>query len=152
MSYLDAALAGFQLVFSWPNVLYPVVGTLAAMVVSFLPGIGGTTRMVLALPLTLAWGQLEIMLLFGALVGGATFMGSITAILFNVPGGAPNAATMIDGHPLAVQGEARTAIACAATASALGSCIGILILVALLPAARGLLLAFGPLEFLLLGL
>ena len=61
------------------------------------------------------------MLLFGAFVGGATFMGSVTAILFNVPGTAPSAATMLDGYPMARNGEARTAIGCAAAASALGS-------------------------------
>ncbi len=147
---LDAALEGLRLVLAWPNILYPVIGTLLAMVASFLPGISGVTLMALALPLTLTWKPLEVVLLFGALVGGATFMGSVTAILFNVPGSAPSAATMIDGHPLAQQGQARTALACAATASALGSTIGIVILIALLPVVRPLLLAFGPLEFLLL--
>ena len=147
---LDAALQGLALVFSWPNILYPVIGTLLAMVVSFLPGVSGVTLMALALPLTFSWTPLEVVLLFGALVGGATFMGSVTAILFNVPGSAPSAATLIDGHPMARQGEARTALACAATASALGSTIGIVVLILLLPVIRPLLLAFGPLEFLLL--
>jgi putative tricarboxylic transport membrane protein len=147
---LDAALQGLALVFAWPNILYPVIGTLLAMVVSFLPGVSGVTLMALALPLTFSWTPLEVVLLFGALVGGATFMGSVTAILFNVPGSAPSAATLIDGHPMARQGEARTALACAATASALGSTIGIGVLILLLPVIRPLLLAFGPLEFLLL--
>ena len=57
--------------------------------------------MALAMPLTLAWEPVPVMLLYGAFVGGATFMGSITAILFNVPGRAPSAATMLDGHPMA---------------------------------------------------
>src|SRR5215213_10294939 len=150
LTMFDAALQGLALVFSWPNILYPVVGTLLAMVVSFLPGVSGVTLMALALPLTFSWTPLEVVLLFGALVGGATFMGSVTAILFNVPGSAPSAATLIDGHPMARQGEARTALACAATASALGSTIGIGVLILLLPVIRPLLLAFGPLEFLLL--
>ena len=150
MSTLDAALQGLGLVFAWPNILYPVVGTLLAMTVSFLPGVSGVTLMALALPLTFAWEPLEVVLLFGALVGGATFMGSVTAILFNVPGSAPSAATMLDGHPLARQGAARTALACAATASALGSTIGVALLILCLPVVRPLLLSFGPLEFLLL--
>lgn len=148
--YLSAAGEGMLAVFSWPNILYPVIGTLAAMVTSFLPGASGITLMALALPLTLAWEPQAVVLLFGALVGGATFMGSVTAILFNVPGGAPNAATLLDGYPLAMRGQARTALACAAIASALGSTIGVVLLVALLPAVRPIVLAFGPLEFLLL--
>jgi len=148
----EAMAAGFWIVFSWPNILYPVLGTLVAMVVSFLPGLSGIMLMALAIPLTLSWDAEPTMLLFGALVGGATFMGSVTAILFNIPGTAPNAATLFDGHPLARKGEARTAIACSAAASALGSTFGILVLVVLLPLLSALVLSFGPLEFLLLAL
>ena len=79
-------------------------------------------------------------------------MGSITAILFNIPGTAPSAATMIDGHPLAIQGKARTAIACSAAASALGSTIGVVILILSLPVLRRFILAFGPAEFLVLAM
>jgi putative tricarboxylic transport membrane protein len=150
MSLLEAGWEGLELVFSWPNILYPIIGTLLAMVVSFLPGVSGVTLMALALPLTFTWQPIEIVLLFGALVGGATFMGSVTAILFNVPGSAPSAATMLDGHPMARRGEARTALGCAATASALGSTFGVAFLILLLPVVRPLLLSFGPLEFLLL--
>lgn len=148
--YLATAVDALFLVLSWPNILYPVAGTLAAMVTSFLPGISGVTLMAVALSLTLTWEPLHVLLLFGALVGGATFMGSVTAILFNVPGAAPSAATLLDGHAMARQGRARTALACAATASALGSTIGVALLIALLPLVRPLILAFGPLEMLLL--
>ncbi|WP_300585277.1 tripartite tricarboxylate transporter permease [Marivita sp.] len=78
-------------------------------------------------------------------------MGSITAILFNVPGNASSAAVLLDGHPMARKGEARTAIACAATASAIGSLFGVVVLLAILPVVQPLLLEFGPLERLLLG-
>jgi len=37
-SILDAAWEGLLFVLSWPNVLYPLAGTLAAMVVALLPG------------------------------------------------------------------------------------------------------------------
>ena len=151
-SITDAAWQGFQLVFSWPNILYPTVATLLAMVFSFLPGLTGITLMALVISLTFSWDPLRIVLVFGALTGGATFMGSVTAILFNIPGSAPNAATMLDGYPLTQQGKARTAIACAATSSALGSTIGILMLVLLLPFLQRFILAFGPAEFLALAI
>ena len=147
---LSAALDGLYLVFAWPNILYPVIGTLLAMLFAFLPGVSGVTLMAIAIPFTFAWDPLPVVLLFGAFVGGATFMGSITAVLFNVPGTAPNAATLLDGHPMALRGEAQTAIACAASASALGATFGIFLLVLLLPLLQRLILAFGPLEFLLL--
>ena len=150
MAFLEAAIQGWAIVLSWPNLLYPVVGTLLAMLVAFLPGLSGITLMAMALPLTLAWEPVPALLFFAALVAGGTFMGSVTAILFNVPGSSPNAATLIDGHPMARNGEARTAIACSAAASALGSTFGVFLLILLLPVVRGLLLSFGPAEFLML--
>ena len=77
-------------------------------------------------------------------------MGSVTAILVNIPGKNSNAATTIDGYPLTQQGHARTAIGCAAAASALGSTFGVLVLIALIPVMRAAVLAFGSLEMLLL--
>ena len=130
LTYSTAAVDGLQLVLAWPNILYPVVGTLLAMVPAFLPGASGMTLMALALPLTLSWDPVQIVLLFGALVGGATFMGSVTAILFNVPGTRPTPRRCSTAIRMAVRGEATTALACAAMASACGSTIGIFVLIA----------------------
>jgi putative tricarboxylic transport membrane protein len=152
MPILDAALEGLRLVFSWPNILYPTIATLVAMVFAFLPGLSGVTLMALAISLTFSWDPLHVVLVFGAFAGGSTFMGSITAILFNIPGTAPSAATQWDGYPMAQQGKALTAIGCAASSSALGSTIGVVVLIAFLPILRGLILSFGPAEFLVLAI
>jgi putative tricarboxylic transport membrane protein len=147
-----AAWEALLLVFSWPNIIYPIIGTLLAMLFAFIPGISGFTLMALAISFTLNWEPLPIMLIFGAFVGGATFMGSVTAILFNIPGSTPSTATMIDGHPMAQQGKARTAIGCSAASSALGSTFGIIVLILLIPVMRGAILVFGSGEFLMLAI
>jgi putative tricarboxylic transport membrane protein len=150
--YLAAIVEGAGQVLSWPNIVVPLLGTLIAMIPSFLPGIGGTSIATIALLMTLHWDPISVLMLFGALTGGATFMGSITAILFNVPGNAASAAAQLDGHPISRMGYPRKAIAAAATASAIGSVIGVMVLIALLPVVRPFILQFGPLERLLLGL
>ena len=150
MPVLEAAWDGLELVLAWPNFLYPLAGTLAAMIFAVLPGISGITLMALAVPLTFQWAPLPVLLLFGALIGGATFMGSVTAILLNIPGTAPNAATLIDGYPMARQGHARTALAASATASALGSTFGIVVLIALVPVVTTVVPLIGPPEYLML--
>ncbi len=147
---LQAAWDGFAVVFSWPNILYPVLGTVLAMGVAMMPGVSGLTLMALTIPFTLSWEPVPIMLLFGALLGGATFMGSVTAILVNIPGKASNAATVLDGHALARMGHAKTAIACSALSSALGSSFGILVLIILIPFFGDVVLSVGPPEFLVL--
>ncbi len=151
MNWLDAFAIGLANVFSWPGILIPMAGTLLAMVSSFLPGIGNTSLVVLAMVVTMTWDVESVLLLFGALTGGATFMGSITAILFNIPGSVASTPALLDGYPLGQRGLPKTAIACAATASAVGSLFGVLVLLAVLPAMQPLLLAFGPLEKLLIG-
>ncbi|HVZ43458.1 MAG TPA: tripartite tricarboxylate transporter permease [Ramlibacter sp.] len=151
MSWADAFAIGVANVFSWPGVLIPVAGTLLAMIPSFLPGVGNASLVVLVMAATATWDPLSVLLMFGALTGGATFMGSITAILFNIPGNVSSTPTLLDGHPMARQGWPRTAIACAATASATGSIFGVLVLLAALPVVRPLLLQFGPPERLLIG-
>jgi TctA family transporter len=151
-TYFSAMAIGLGNVFSWPNILIPLIGTAIVMVPSFLPGIGGLGIATFLLILTISWDPVSVLLLFGAVTGGATFMGSITAILFNIPGSAPSAAALLDGFPLAQKGFARTAIACAATASAVGSLFGVIVLILLIPAIRPLLLEFGPAERLLIGI
>lgn len=147
---LDGAWRGLVLVFSWPNPVYLLLATIAAMGVAALPGLGALTLLALAVPLTFSWELAPALMVFGALVGGGTFMGSATAILFNIPGTAPNAATAIDGHALTQQGRAREALACSAAASALGSSVGIAVVVLLLPLASRVLGLAGPAEMLVL--
>lgn len=149
---LDSAWQALGLVVSWPYILYPIAGTLLAMLFSATPGLNSSSLMALAIPVTYAWDPLAVMLLFGAFVGGATFMGSMTAILFNIPGKAQNAVTLLDGYPMTEQGQAKTAIGCAAASSALGSTLGIFILVALIPLMRHAAVLMGPAEYLMLAI
>ena len=147
---LDGASRGLVFVLSWPNPAYLLLATIAAMCVAALPGVGTLTLLALAVPLTFSWDLAPALVVFGALVGGGTFMGSATAILFNIPGTAPNAATAIDGHALTQQGRAKEALACSATASALGSSVGIAVVVLLLPVIGSVLHLAGPAEMLVL--
>lgn len=150
--YWSALFEGVTNLFSWPSILVPVVGTLIAMTASFLPGIGIASLSALLILWTIDWQPEAVLLLFGALTGGATFMGSITGILFNIPGNSSSAAVLLDGHSLSRNGFPRTAIAAAATASAVGSIFGVLVLIALMPIVREFILEFGPLERVLLGI
>ena len=94
--------------------------------------------------------SLDAMYLAGGVMGATSFGGSITAILLNTPGTAPNAATTFDGYPLAQQGRAGEAIGASATASAMGGLIGLVTLMLFIPLAKEIVLLFGPVEFLLL--
>ena len=60
--------------------------------------------------------------------------------MLNTPGSAPNAATAIDGYPLAQQGKAGMAIGAAASANAIGGIIGTVSVLAILPIAKDIVL------------
>jgi TctA family transporter len=127
--------------------LFFLIGVLNGLVFGLLPGLSGSVGIALMIPLTFGLGASESMALFVAALSGQTFAGSISAILLNTPGTAPNAATTFDGYPLARQGRGGFALGISATASALGSLIGVAILVVLLPVVRSVVLAFSFPEF-----
>ncbi|HEX9880317.1 MAG TPA: tripartite tricarboxylate transporter permease [Candidatus Binatia bacterium] len=135
---------------SIPNIAIPIIGTLIGMFFGILPGVSGVTGMALLIPFTFSWTLIPTILLFGSIYGGGTYCGSITAILINIPGTAPNAATCLDGYPMARMGEAKTALGASAAASAMGAAFGVFVLIAMLPVMRATVLAFGPAEFFML--
>jgi putative tricarboxylic transport membrane protein len=120
------------------------------LVFGAIPGLGGTTALALLLPVTYGMDTISALALSGGVMGAVPMGGSISAILLNTPGSAPNAATCLDGYPLARQGKAGLAIGAAASSNAIGGLIGTLSLLIVLPVARDLVLAFGPPEFFLL--
>ncbi len=146
-SMIDAFLIAIETIFAWPTFGYVLIGTTIGLVFGMFPGLGGPVALALLIPVSFGMDQGNAMVLFASAMGGVTFGGSITAILINTPGTAPNAATMFDGYPLAREGRAGEAIGAAATASALGAIIGLIALVLLIPVSRGLVLAFQPPEF-----
>lgn len=120
-----------------------VVGTAAAI----LPGVSPLTMMALALPFTFTMERDQAFMLLVALMASAGFAGSMTSILINVPGDGINAATCLDGYPLAQRGKAGVAIGASAMASGLGGIFGTLVLILTLPVIGGVILAFAPAEF-----
>lgn len=124
-----------------------VLGTLIGLVFGALPGLGGTVALALLIPITFGMEAQNAIVLFGAALGGVAFGGSISAILINVPGTGPNAATLLDGYPMSQQGRAGEALGVSATASALGAIFGLVILILLIPVAQQIILAFGTPEF-----
>lgn len=127
------------------------IGVLNGMLFGALPGLSGSVGIALMIPLTFGMGASQAMALFVGALAAQTFAGSITAILINTPGTAPNAATTFDGYPLARAGRGGFALGISATSSALGSLIGVLLLVALFPAVRSIILAVSFPEFTMLG-
>jgi putative tricarboxylic transport membrane protein len=131
------------------NLLILAVGSVAGVILGALPGLflAGLT---IGMTFTFGWDTSSAMFLMAGMMGAVSEGGSIPAILLNIPGEAPNAATCFDGHPMAQQGEAGRAVGLAAASSFLGAIIGLVFLLLLLPFVWTIILAFGPPEFFML--
>ncbi len=116
------------------------------------PGLGGKLGVVLLIPFVFGMDPLAGAVFLLAMHAVVHTGGSIPSILFGVPGTGPDAATIVDGYPMAQRGEAGRALGASLGASGVGGVIGALFLAAMLPFLRPVVLAFSPAEFFLLAL
>jgi len=116
------------------------------------PGLGGKLGIVLLIPFVFGMDPLAGAVFLLAMHAVVHTGGSIPSILFGVPGTGPDAATIVDGFPMAQRGEAGRALGASLGASGIGGVIGALFLAAMLPVLRPVVLAFSPAEFFLLAL
>lgn len=139
---LDGIQEALATLLTWPNPLIPVLGTVLGLIVGTMPGLGPAAGIALIIPVTYGWEPEQAFLLLASMIGGTSFAGSITAILVNTPGESSNAATLLDGYPMAKKGQASTALAISAASSAMGAIFGLAVFVAILPFSRELILKF----------
>src|SRR3984885_3725138 len=147
---LQLWLNGLEGLLQARELFFLALGMLIGLFFGAIPGLGGATALALLTSLTYCLDPFTALALSGGVMGAIPMGGSITAILLNAPGTAPNAATCLDGHPLAQQGKAGLAIGAAASANSLGGIIGTVSVLLVLPVAKQLVLLFGPPEFFLL--
>ncbi|HZS64163.1 MAG TPA: tripartite tricarboxylate transporter permease [Xanthobacteraceae bacterium] len=128
------------------------LGVFFGLLVGVVPGIGGRLSIALAIPF-----------IFGMdMVSGAVFLltmhatngtsGQISSIMFGVPGDGDDAATILDGYPMAKKGEAGRALGASVTASGVGGLFGAFVFAIMIPVLEPVVMAFSPAEFFLLAL
>ncbi len=133
-------------------ILLMLASTALGVIIGALPGLTATMGIALLTGLTYNVPlEYTFTILMGVYVGGI-YGGSISAILLNIPGTASAAATALDGHQLALQGKAETAIKVTRLASIVGTLIGVLALALLAPPLTKIALEFQSTEFFMLAL
>lgn len=126
-------LAAASVVFSFDALLLLFVGAFAGVVIGALPGLTVNMGIALLLPLTFSFqGMAGILMLLGVYCG-AIYGGSITAILINTPGTPASAATILDGYPLALKGEAGRALGVSTVSSLIGGVFSAICLMLISP-------------------
>lgn len=139
---VEVASAALDIVLNPIGMALIVIGAVLGLLMGAIPGLGGPVAIALLIPLTFNLRTEHAFMIMAATLGGVAFGGSVTAILLNIPGDAPNAATMLDGYPLARQGRGGEAVTASALSSAIGATIGIVLFVLLIPFVRPIVLSF----------
>lgn len=126
--------------------------TLLGILVGILPGLTATLGVAILTTLTFGFpSEIAIPMLLCVYIG-AIYGGSRTAIVLNIPGTPANAATTVDGFPLARSGMAGFALNAATIMSGIGSIIGAIFIVSLAPVLGAVALKFGSWEFAILAI
>jgi putative tricarboxylic transport membrane protein len=97
------ALRGFL---GFETVVNVLGATFVGIVIGALPGLTATMGVALLTTLTYKMDPSQAILVLIAVYVGAIYGGSRSAILLNIPGTPANAATTLDGFPLAKRGLA----------------------------------------------
>lgn len=149
---MEAVQIAFDVVFDPVHLAFIFLAALLGLVAGIFPGLGGPVALALLIPITFPLDANVAIMILAANLGGTAFGGSITAILLNTPGDAPNAATLLDGYPLTRQGRAGEAIGAGAMASASGAIIGVILFLITIPFIRQLTVAFHSVDIFWLAL
>src|ERR1700720_4286413 len=125
-----------------------VIGVVIGLAIGVLPGLNGIVGMAMLIPFTYNMDQHTAMALLLGMAAVITSSDFISAVLFGVPGHVGAAATVIDGHAMARNGEAGRAFGAGFAASLAGGLIGAVVLALSIPILRPVLLAIGSPELL----
>jgi putative tricarboxylic transport membrane protein len=125
-----------------------IIGVLIGLAIGVLPGLNGIVGMAMLIPFTYNMDQHTAMALLLGMAAVITSSDFITAVLFGVPGHVGAAATVIDGHAMAKNGEAGRAFGAGFASSLAGGLVGAIVLAISIPILRPVLLAIGSPELL----
>ena len=149
---IEAFFSGLAAVFAYPTFFVLLGGIGIGFVVGILPGVGGLVTLALMLPFVFEMSPTHAFAFLLGMLAVTSTTGDITSILFGVPGESISAATIIDGHAMAKNGEAGRALGAALMSSLVGGIVGAFALAASIPVVAPLVLSFKSPEFLALAL
>ncbi|MBO6675259.1 MAG: tripartite tricarboxylate transporter permease [Rhizobiales bacterium] len=127
--------------------VFVLAGVLVGFIIGALPGLDITTGVALLLPITYVMAAENALVFFAAVYCAGVFAGSITAILFNVPGTSESAMTALEGHPFTRRGDPELALGTAILSSGLAGIAASVVLIMIAPLLAQLAILIGPSDY-----
>jgi putative tricarboxylic transport membrane protein len=130
-----------------PNLIYCFLGCVLGTLVGVLPGLGPSSTISILLPITMYLNPTGSIIMLAGIYYGATYGGSTTSILVNIPGEPSTVVTCIDGFQMTRQGRAGQALWIAAVGSFIAGTVGTSAICFIGPGVAKYALKFGPPEY-----
>lgn len=102
-------------------------GVIAGMFTGLLPGLGPSSLLLILYPWLTGIGILELFVFYSVLMASAQYYGSISAIIYAVPGEITSTPAVQYGHPEFRKGQGAELLASTATASLVASLVGLFV-------------------------
>jgi putative tricarboxylic transport membrane protein len=147
MELLENLYMGFGVALTLQNILYCLIGVILGTLIGVLPGIGPIATISMLLPATFVLPPVSALIMLAGIYYGASYGGSTTAILVNLPGEVSSVVTCLDGYQMARQGKAGKALGVAALGSFFAGTVATIMIAAFAPPLAELALKFGPADY-----
>ncbi|MBO9466503.1 tripartite tricarboxylate transporter permease [Tropicibacter sp. R15_0] len=141
---------------AWALILQPVVlgylvlGVVMGLAVGVFPGLGGIAGLSLLLPFMFGMDPILGLALMIGMVAVVPTSDTFASVLMGIPGSSASQATVLDGFPMAKNGQAARALSAAFASSLFGGLVGASFLTVFILVARPVVLAFGLPEMLMI--
>ena len=143
---LNNLMMGLGIALQPYNLFIACIGLILGIIVGVLPGLGGANGVAILIPVVVVMPATTGVILLSSIYWGALYGGSITSILFNIPGEPWSVAATFDGYPMAKKGRAGFALVLSFLSHGVGALVGVVILTFLAPIIAEIALKFGPAE------
>src|SRR6056300_1816760 len=146
METFTLLLQGMATSFELLNLALLIFGCLIGLFVGAMPGLGSVNGVAILIPITFIVPPTAAIIFLAAVYYGAMYGGAISSVMLGIPGASTAVATVFDGRPLAVKGEAMTALTAAAVGSFVGGTVSVILFTLFAPPLAEVALRFNAPE------
>lgn len=147
---LESMQTAFLGLMSFEYLGFMLVGVVVGLCVGILPGLGGIAGMSLLMPFIYGMDPVSAIAMLIGMVAVIPTGDTFTSVLMGIPGSSASQATVLDGYPLAKQGQAARALSAAFSASLFGGVFGAVLLTGFVVVAKPIILMFSTAELFML--
>jgi TctA family transporter len=149
---IDTLMTALAALLTVEHMAYMLLGVSVGLVIGVIPGLGGIAGLSLLMPFLYGMDPVSALGMLIGLVAVIPTSDTFSSVLMGIPGSSASQATVLDGFPLAKQGQAARALSAAFISSLFGGIVGAIILTGFVLVARPIILLFGSAELFMLAL